>query len=177
MKNALGHGSNPRGKPVMACECGDHVFVALAPWGCTIASPEDAELLGSRSWQIRVEPGNLYAEASKAGRPRALHRIINQTPDGLDTDHVGGNGLDNRRPMLRTASRAQNIRNRHAKPRSVSGFRGVTWHRCGLWRAYVHFQGKQISAGYHATTEQAAAARDALLRKLLPQEIVSLNNV
>ena len=35
-----------------------------------------------------------------------LHRIINDTPDKYETDHINGNTLDNRRSNLRNATRS-----------------------------------------------------------------------
>jgi hypothetical protein len=57
-----------------------------------------------------------------------MHRLINSTPDGFDTDHINGDTLDNRRENLRTATRAQNLWNsfvRKKKGHFSSDFKGV----------------------------------------------------
>jgi hypothetical protein len=40
-----------------------------------------------------------------------LHRLINNTPDGMFTDHINHNRLDNRRENLRTVTASENMRN------------------------------------------------------------------
>lgn len=45
-----------------------------------------------------------------------MHRLIAGTPAGKETDHINGNGLDNRRANLRVATASQNSANTR-KPR------------------------------------------------------------
>lgn len=40
-----------------------------------------------------------------------LHRLINGTPDGMITDHINRNRLDNRRENLRTCTQFENMQN------------------------------------------------------------------
>ena len=57
-----------------------------------------------------------------------MHRLINSTPDGFDTDHINGDRLDNRRENLRTCTRAQNLWNSFVRKKSghfSSDFKGV----------------------------------------------------
>lgn len=176
MKNTKGHGRDPSQTPVYYCECGDHAFGRLRPWGTTLVSPQDAEILASRTWILRRDGRNLYAYSTNKMDRRALHRVINNTPTGMDTDHINGNGLDNRRGSLRSATRTQNNLNRHSPSKSASGFRGVTFHnKTKKWRAYFRHNGKEISGGYHPSAEMAAKARDMLVHKLAPNEKVQLN--
>ena len=40
-----------------------------------------------------------------------LHRVVTNASDGLEVDHINGNGLDNRRENLRVVSKTVNMRN------------------------------------------------------------------
>lgn len=48
-----------------------------------------------------------------------------------------------------------------------SGYRGVSHHDSGLWRARMFIGGKQTLVGYFATPEEAAYAYDKAARELL----------
>lgn len=52
-----------------------------------------------------------------------MHRMIMNTPKGLETDHINGDPLDNRRSNLRICTHAENIRNRKKNKNSL--FKGV----------------------------------------------------
>lgn len=71
------------------------------------------------------------------------------------TDHLNGDGLDNRRENLRHVTNRQNQQNQHVGRSSKHP--GVCWdRRDGKWRAVIHIEGRQKPLGYF-TTEQAAA--------------------
>lgn len=41
-----------------------------------------------------------------------MHKLINDTPDGLETDHINRDKLDNRRSNLRSVTKSENMLNR-----------------------------------------------------------------
>lgn len=81
------------------------------------------------------------------------------------TDHVNGNGLDNRRANLREATTAENGRN-VPKLRGVSRFKGVSWHKArSRWQVRIHIApGNERHLGYFTDEMQAAMAYDAWAR-------------
>lgn len=67
--------------------------------------------------------------AEGRGRVVFMHRVIAETPIGLETDHANGDKLDNRRCNLRVATMAENQRNRPAYRNNKSGLKGVSFHK------------------------------------------------
>lgn len=90
-----------------------------------------------------------------------MHLEIMSVPDGMEVDHINGNGLDNRRENLRLCTRAQNRMNSVKRIGKSSTFNGVYWHKnCRKWRASLKLDGKEIHIGYFNTELDAAEAYD-----------------
>lgn len=125
----------------------------------------DFEWLAQWKWYAQSNGAGGFYAARREGRPRALvymHRLINATPDGFVTDHIDGNGLNNQRLNLRTASQLQNMMNRRGKKRGTSKFKGVTLspgsNKTKVWAAGIRLNGKLKFLGRFATEEEAGAA-------------------
>ncbi len=93
-----------------------------------------------------------------------MHRVINDTPDDMITDHRNGNGLDNRRRNLRTCTPAQNNRN---KPRDStkksSKYKGVyKFKGRSTYCARIFVNGKQKNLLSIASELEAAQAYNQL---------------
>ncbi len=58
-----------------------------------------------------------------------MHRLVNKTPDGIETDHINHNQLDNTRKNLRIATKSQNMWNMSMSKRNTSGIKGVYWDK------------------------------------------------
>lgn len=56
-----------------------------------------------------------------------MHRLITNVEDGLEVDHINGDGLDNRKSNLRKCTHLQNLRNKPVYKNSKSGYKGVWW--------------------------------------------------
>lgn len=132
---------------------------------CATVDDEDYHFLMQWKWHAyRGHDGTVYAhrnsEPVNGKRSHIMmHRVINDTPPGMDTDHVNGDGLDNRRANLRTASRAQNMWNRRPNKEGSSPFKGVYWHvQHGKWAASIQVNKKRKHIGLFATQEEAADA-------------------
>lgn len=132
----------------------------------------DGALVSSYTWHpLRSRSGLIYATSTRprvANQPRAfllMHRLIDGTAPELETDHVNGDGLDNRRCNLRAATSSQNQANRAkfggagGRPTS-SAFKGVSRHRADRWMACIHVNGRSRYLGLHATEVEAARAYD-----------------
>ena len=88
-----------------------------------------------------------------------MHRIVNNTPDGMGTDHINGDRLDNRKANLRTCNGSQNSMNRSHREGCSSRHKGVCWHkRAKKWLAYIKMNGVQKHLGVFISEQDAALA-------------------
>lgn len=93
-----------------------------------------------------------------------MHREIVGTPEGMDTDHINGDKLDNRRSNLRICTHAQNGANRGPQKNGSSGYKGVSYH-CKKWRVQICINGKTKRLGGFNSLLDAAKAYDKAARK------------
>jgi hypothetical protein len=88
-----------------------------------------------------------------------LHREIMNAPDGLEVDHIDGDGLNNRRSNLRLATRAENVRNMRLPSHNTSGHKGVRWKASERrWQAFIKVDGKVKWLGSHRCKTSAVLA-------------------
>lgn len=124
----------------------------------TLVDNEDFEWLNQWKWYFC----NGYAMRNKADRSGLIrmHRLINKTPEGLFTDHINRNKLDNRRNNLRTVNKSLNGHNTGARVNSKSGVKGVMWDkRRNKWRAEIMVNRIRKFIGYFDDLNKASMAR------------------
>jgi hypothetical protein len=147
---------------------------------------EDEDKISEHNWYIQKvkTPGKFYAYTMvlhpsgewyyppNNGRLRRqtnlfIHQLIMNTPKGMETDHINGKPLDNRKENLRICTRAENGRNRGYPKNNTSGFKGVYWHKGGKkWCAQIAHNKKRIYIGCFKDKEEAARAYDAKAKEL-----------
>lgn len=120
-----------------------------------LVDDENFEKLNKHKWYAFRGEKVFYAGRKKKidGKTHLIimHRIINKTPKGKETDHINGNGLDNRRKNLRSCSHQQNAINRGLNKNNTSGYKGVSWSKkLKKWRVYI-WNKNQIWLGTHST--------------------------
>ncbi len=137
----------------------------------------DHKLISQFKWCLSAKRYALTYN-SKTKKLLLMHRLIMQTPKGLETDHINGNKLDNRRNNLRIVTRSQNalnVPNKKVKGRT-SKYKNVSWtKRDKKW--LVHVQAKQYKAifiGYFEKERHAALAAD-LWNKDIHGDFAKLN--
>lgn len=141
----------------------DVVAIPLTQGKFALIDSVDLTLVESRRWcAIRLEGGIWYAQSSiwVNGRSTSMymHRLILGTPRGMKTDHRDGDGLNNRRSNLRSATHSENMRNAKCRVDSRSGYKGVRFvPQTGHWIARLATK----RVGTFATAEEAARAYDA----------------
>ena len=138
--------------------------IALTQGQVVLIDDEDYPLVGGHRWWAQKVGHTFYAGTSvrKADGRRTtlqMHRLIMPPPDGLQVDHINGEGLDNRRANLRIASRAENQRNQRLHSNSTTGLKGVSRHKTSnTWQACIKVNRKTQHLGCFLTAEDAYAA-------------------
>lgn len=127
----------------------------------TVIDKEDFEKIKPFHWSYGF--GGRYVGTNIGGRKNhkqiLLHRFIMNTPQGLHTDHINGNRLDNRKSNLRICTPSQNQFNSKKHLLKSSYYKGVSWFkRDGCWRAYIVKKNKQYHLGYFQDEVDAARA-------------------
>ena len=147
---------------------------------------EDEDKVAAHKWYISKERCDFYV-TSKILHPDGgwytfpngyrrrrqanlrLHRLIMGTPKGMQTDHINGKPLDNRKSNLRICTNAENGRNRGSMRNNTSGFKGVRYmkkrkdminERSKPWQPQIRNNSHYIYLGYFATAEEAAEVYD-----------------
>ena len=108
----------------------------------------DLKKVSSFCWWIKPN-GYVYTQVNR--KTIYLHRLLLETTDGIEVDHINRNKLDNRRTNLRLCTRSQNNMNK-------SGVRGVSRFK-GKWRARIKKDRKEIHIGVFNFYEEALVAR------------------
>lgn len=115
-----------------------------------LVDDEDYEWLSSIKWHWNIG----YARNSKLGY---MHQLIMGRRKNRVTDHINGNGLDNRRSNLRLISHKNNIRKSKKGKSKYSRFLGVTFDpRCGSYKAQIMVDGNAIYLGSTKNERDAA---------------------
>ena len=90
-----------------------------------------------------------------------MHRLINNTPEGLQTDHINRNKSDNQKINLRTVTSSQNKMNIGVRVDNSSGHRGVWFDKeRGKWAAEIMVNKKKTHLGRFQFLDQAILARE-----------------
>ncbi len=140
-------------------------FIPIASGHVALVDVEDAEYLLSMNWYLG---NNGYVTTRKDGRLQMMHRLINQTPKGMETDHINNIRLDNRKCNLRTCTRTQNAQhNSKSSTIGLTRYKGVNRVRKlmkWVYRASLTVNQKNIYLGQFESAEHAAEAYDNAAR-------------
>lgn len=152
---------------------GEIAYIPLSKGLFAVVDVADLHIVESINWYAKVKNGaTTYAARWRpVGASRSdetlMHRMIAGTPKHMDTDHIDGNGLNNRRSNLRSATKSQNMHNARVRKDNSSGYKGVNWNkRKAKWEARIRLNGKHHRLGYHATPEAAHKAYCAASKAL-----------
>jgi len=123
----------------------------------------DYERVSQHKWHARNCDKRWYACRKVNNKAIYMHVGIAGKKAGFMTDHINGNGLDNRRCNLRFATCQQNSANREPSRNCVSKYKGVTYYKNTTskhWAARIGVNGETIWLGVFETEIEAAQAYD-----------------
>ena len=132
----------------------------------------DYDWLMQWKWSAMRNRNTFYAVRGEWDRKKKynrrvwMHRELLAAEPGQYSDHISGDGRDNRRCNLRLATQTENIRNQRVRKRGSSQYKGVyrfKSHGCWKWwRAMIgDGHGRQRSLGLFTDERAAARAYDA----------------
>lgn len=123
---------------------------------------------GIGAWVPLIAPKSHTVYAYRAFRKpdgkwgtQMLHRfLLGVTDRKVHVDHEDGNGLNNQRHNLRTATPSQNAANsRRRSDKTIAKSKGVCWSKVSSkWQAKIMVNNKSIHLGLFADEKDAAAA-------------------
>lgn len=105
-----------------------------------------------------------YKSISIDGKEYYCHRLAFLYMTGnfpeKQVDHINRIKDDNRWTNLRKATSGENLQNTSLRESNKSGAKGVFWYaQKNKWIAYIRFNNKRYSLGYHVNFEDAVIAR------------------
>jgi len=126
---------------------------------------DDADFDWINQWKWNYHQGYATRTIYKPFKKTILmHRVIMNTPDGMETDHIKiDETLNNQRSNLRICTTAENRRNYGLRKDNTSGYKGVHKTKNGKWQARIQVGGKRVSLGVFISAEQAVIAYDSEL--------------
>lgn len=134
---------------------------------------EDFESLNQFRWYTVDGARTYYAYKDDkirgeitTGKQTAMHRLIlNITDDNIKVDHIDGDGLNNQKYNLRTATNQQNCFNVPPKHSNKTvTYKGVYKTEDGTYEAQIKLNYKSKSLGRYKTAKYAAKIYDAIAR-------------
>ena len=135
--------------------------IQLTQGKVAIVDDEDFEELNKFKWYCKRGYAVRTTRIDDKYQTQFIHRIVNDTPDGLFTDHINSNKLDNRRQNLRSCTIAENSKNRKLSKNNSSSFKGVSFNKeKGKWIARIRVNNKNKFLGYYDSAEEAASIYD-----------------
>ena len=130
-----------------------------------LVDDEDYDYLMQWKWLISKSGNFIYAgrnvwmKKEHKYKMILMHRIIMNTPQGLDVDHIDHNGLNNQKYNLRNCTNAENKWNSSIRQnKKYKGIRKRIENRSNPFEAYITFNGRFIHLGHFKTEEDAARA-------------------
>lgn len=135
-------------------------LISLSQGLFTKVDDEDYLWLNQWKWHAHRNrnTAHWYAIRADKGKVIRMHRLIMGITDPkMVCDHIKGDGLDNQKTNLRTATPTQNRRNSRSFSNSSSKYVGV-YRKKSRWAAKIRMNKKDYYLGAFINEEDAARA-------------------
>jgi hypothetical protein len=143
--------------------------IKLTKGKVALVDDDDFERINQHKWHALPAHRTFYAvrnDLSTGVRKYVyMHKEIMNTPEGMETDHVDIDGLNNQKENLRIATANQNCQNRRPLTVKSSRFKGVS-RRGSAWIARITVNRKLINLGYFRDELRAASAYNCAARAI-----------
>lgn len=139
--------------------------IELTKGGYALVDEDDYEYLNQYKWRREDNHQQQYAARTYINERGVKSTIrMHQVVSGYDmTDHINGDGLDNRKDNLRPCDYNQNVWNRSKPSNNTTGYKGVS-RRGNRYVSGITHSGKSIYLGSFGTPIEAAKAYDTAAR-------------
>ena len=125
-----------------------------------IVDKEDFERVMAYKWYF--SNGYAMRHSKFKGKTVLMSHFILNVPNKIFIDHINGDGLDNRKKNLRTATPSQNQMNKNKSNNNITGYKGVSLVKDKNLKkpyiAHIKYEGKYFYLGYFSTSREAAQA-------------------
>lgn len=106
-----------------------------------------------------------------------MHRFVINVPKGMETDHINGNRLDNRKSNLRIVTHQQNLWNTRKSINLSSMYKGVCFKKDHKkYKARITYNYRVYELGYFDKEEDAAIAYNQAAKEYFG-EYAKLNKI
>jgi hypothetical protein len=136
-----------------------------------LVDDEDYDYLNQWKWHALAHHGGGWYVSrhfrDKDGKKSIrMHRLIMNTPEGMEVDHIDHNGLNNQKSNLRNCTNSQNHMNRFPYKGHTSIYKGVYYKTANKkYVAKIKINQVVIWGGYFKSEIDAAHAYDKLATK------------
>ena len=149
--------------------------IKLTQGKVALVDDDDYNFLILFNWSAHYKGNTFYAKTNIPRRGGGytcleMHQLIlakslEFDTNGLVSDHIDRDGLNNQKHNLRRVSKSLNIHN--SRVRGVSKYKGVCWQKSAWkWKAQIRVRGKLRYLGLFCDESEAASAYDAAAREV-----------
>ncbi len=148
-------------------------LIPLTQGKFTMVDDEDFEFLNQHKWCVeRNGKTNSHYYAVRANPLKRglaqlrMHRIIMNTPAGMEVDHIDHDTLNNQKYNLRNVTHKQNVQNTSSWVKCRSAYRGVSFETSRQkWTAKIKVNQKTLNLGRFYDEKEAAKAYDEAAKR------------